>query len=63
MKTKRNKDLIGWKLVEDTVGKMCNGVYVKDDYTEIKVRFAWGGGVNVNLILGNHTHINLRPKS
>lgn len=42
----RNKSLIGWKLVEDTAGKICNGVYVKDDYTEIRVIFAWGGAIH-----------------
>lgn len=38
----KNPALIGFHLVEGTAGVISNGVYVKDDGSEVKIRFAWG---------------------
>ena len=38
----RNPALEGFHLVENTAGKISNGVYVKDDGSEVLIRFAWG---------------------
>ena len=32
----------GFHLVANTAGKVSNGVYVKDDDSEVIIRFAWG---------------------
>ena len=35
----------GFKLVENTTGIILNGVYVKDDFSEIIISMAWGGDI------------------
>ncbi len=42
MKKKRNPKYEGFHLVEETAGKISNGVYVKDDGSEVIIAFAWG---------------------
>jgi hypothetical protein len=42
MKKKRNPKFEGYHLVENTAGKISNGVYIKDDSSEIIICFAWG---------------------
>lgn len=32
----------GFNLVEETSGKICSGVYIKEDKSEIIICFAWG---------------------
>ena len=42
-KKKRKEYLKDFDLVPDTAGKICNGVYIKKDGSEIIIQFAWGG--------------------
>ena len=42
MKKKRKPLFIGFELVPETTGKICAGVYIKDDNSEIIIHFAWG---------------------
>jgi len=39
---KKTKQLKEFHLVEDTAGKISNGVYIKDDGSEVIIKFAWG---------------------
>lgn len=39
---KLKKRYEGYHLVEETAGKISNGVYVKDDGSEVIICFAWG---------------------
>lgn len=41
-KKNRNPALEGFHLVPNTAGIISNGVYIKDDGSEVKIRFAWG---------------------
>lgn len=36
----------GFNLVENTTGVILNGIYVKDDFSEIIVSLAWGGDLH-----------------
>lgn len=36
----------GFNLVEDTTGIILNGVYVKEDFSEIIVSMAWKGDIH-----------------
>lgn len=40
---KTKPHLTGFHLVPETAGKISNGVYVKDDGSEVIIQFAWGG--------------------
>jgi len=42
---KKNK-YPNFNLVENTTGVILNGVYVKDDFSEIIVSMAWGGDLH-----------------
>ena len=42
-KKKRDPQLEGFHLVPETAGKISNGVYVKDDGSEVIIKWAWGG--------------------
>lgn len=42
MKKKRNPQLKDFHLVEETAGKISNGVYMKNDGSEVIIKFAWG---------------------
>lgn len=43
MKTKTKKRKFeGFNLIEKTAGKICNGVYLKEDKSEVIICFAWG---------------------
>ncbi|HSH65962.1 MAG TPA: hypothetical protein VLB84_09230 [Bacteroidia bacterium] len=39
---KRKTRSDGFELVEDTVGKICAGVFIHYEKQELKVEFAWG---------------------
>ncbi|MCF7836015.1 MAG: hypothetical protein K9M15_02745 [Candidatus Marinimicrobia bacterium] len=39
---KRNQQLKDFHLIENTAGKISNGVFVKDDGSEVIIKFAWG---------------------
>ena len=38
----KNRKYPNFNLIENTTGIILNGVYVKDDYSEIIVSMAWG---------------------
>lgn len=40
---KEKRKFEGFSLVENTSGVILNGVYVKDDFSEIIINMAWGG--------------------
>lgn len=39
---KRRGELNEFSLVKETSGKICSGVYIKKDKSEVIIRFAWG---------------------
>lgn len=39
---KRNQKLKDFRLVPDTAGKISNGIYIKNDNSELIIKFAWG---------------------
>lgn len=39
---KKRQKYKGFNLVEDTRGKIIDGVYVKEDFSEFIIAFAWG---------------------
>ncbi|MBI4029165.1 MAG: hypothetical protein HY376_02265 [Candidatus Blackburnbacteria bacterium] len=45
MKQKKQK-YPHFNLVENTTGIILNGVYIKDDFSEIIVSMAWGGDLH-----------------
>ena len=46
VKKVKNPALAGFHLVPNTAGVISNGVYVKDDGSEVKIWFAWGGDLH-----------------
>ena len=46
----RDKLLKDFKLVPETPGKICNGVYIKKDNSEIIIKFAWGGSLEKDIL-------------
>jgi len=50
---KRNPKYKGFHLVDETAGKISNGVYVKDDGLEIIIAFAWGKSLHWRPLEGN----------
>ena len=53
----RNPKLEGFHLVEDTAGKISNGVYVKDDGSEVIIRFAWGKNLHFRPLKDGETSL------
>lgn len=45
-KNKKKRKYPNFNLVENTTGILLNGVYVKDDFSEIIVSMAWGGDLH-----------------
>lgn len=45
MKKKKRK-YKDFELVPETAGKICAGVYLKEDKSEIIIQFAWGGSLH-----------------
>jgi hypothetical protein len=43
LERKCDPQLVGFRLVPETAGKISNGVYVKDDGSEVIIKWAWGG--------------------
>lgn len=41
-KLKHNQKYMGFHLIDNTSGKISNGIYVKDDGREVIISFAWG---------------------
>ncbi len=41
-KEKKKRKFDGFKIVPKTAGKICAGVYIKEDKSEIIINFAWG---------------------
>ena len=39
-------ELVGFHLVKGTSGIITNGVYIKDDGSELKILFAWGDSLH-----------------
>jgi len=41
-KRKRTPKRPGYTLVPETIGKIVDSIWIKDDGTELKIVFAWG---------------------
>lgn len=56
---KRTKKILGankydgFHLVPDTAGIISNGVYVKDDGSEVRICFAWGKNLHFRQLKEN----------
>jgi hypothetical protein len=42
MKKNKKSKYPDFRLIKDTAGKISNGVYIKNDGSEIIIAFAWG---------------------
>ena len=46
----KKKELKDFDLIDKTAGKICNGVYIKKDKTEIIIQFAWGDDLHYRIL-------------
>ena len=59
MKTKKKKEstLVGFRLIPHTAGIILNGIFVKDDNSEIIIKSAFGGQWHFKPLAENETSL------